>query len=277
MNIDRFLDLCCDEDLGRGDLFERVIEENFSITALIVAKQSGVLSGIFYVHRLCQRYGVEILFNKKDCESFSCGDILLEIRGMYSVVLKLERVILNLLQHSSGIASLTHAYVKRLQDENLQTILLDTRKSRPLLRIFEKYSVRNGGGRNHRLGLDDALMLKDTHLRYIPLNELKSFLKKARVRIPWTSKIEVESEDVDFARVAMDSGADIVMCDNMPAEWIKEVVSYRDTYHPHVLLEASGNITEDTLIEVARTGVDAISSGSIIHQAMWLDMHMRIC
>lgn len=276
MNMDGFLDLLCVEDIGRGDLFENLVLEDFKVKAVIKAKQNGVLSGLLYVERLCERYGIEICFSKQDSQSFYNQEVLLELSGSYSVILKLERCLLNLLQHSSGIATLTNSYVEILKEANLNTALLDTRKTRPILRVFEKYSVRNGGGRNHRLGLDDALMLKDTHLKYIPSYSLKDFLSKARMRIPWTSKIEIESESVEFAKIAMECGSDIVMCDNMDVDSIRNVVLYRNENYPHILIEASGNITKDSLLEVARSGVDAISSGALIHQATWVDMHMKL-
>lgn len=276
MNIDRFLDLLCTEDIGRGDLFEGLVSQDFKVRAVIKAKEDGVLSGLLYARRLCERYGVEVCFCKEDSQSFKASEVLLELSGLYSVILKLERCLLNLLQHSSGIATLTYSYIEILKSAKLETALLDTRKTRPILRVFEKYSVRNGGGRNHRLGLDDALMLKDTHLKYIPSHSLKDFLKKARTRIPWTSKIEIESESVEFAKVAMECGADIVMCDNMDLDSIRLVVEHRNAYYQHILLEASGNITKDNLLEVAKSGVDAISSGALIHQARWVDMHMKL-
>jgi len=152
--------------------------------------------------------------------------------------------------------------------------LLDTRKTRPNLRIFEKYAVRCGGGNNHRMGLDDCLMIKDTHLKTI--DNLDDFIKKARIKLPYTTKIEVECESVAFAKEVMSIGVDMIMCDNMSAEQIKGVTTYRDKVAPHILLEASGNITKDTIESYVQSGVDAISSGSLIHQAVWLDYSMKI-
>jgi nicotinate-nucleotide pyrophosphorylase (carboxylating) len=151
--------------------------------------------------------------------------------------------------------------------------LLDTRKTRPQLRNFEKYASRVGGAINHRLGLDDCLMLKDTHLKTIP--NLKEFIIKARKRISWVTKIEIECETFKQSVEAMEAGGDIIMCDNMTPAQIYEVSQYRQKNHSHVLLEASGNITEDTIQSYITSGVDAISSGSIIHQAVWLDFSMK--
>ena len=272
MRIEEFLKQVYLEDIGRGDLFEGLVGEDFSVSALIKAKQDGIFSGALYAGKLCAMQGVSAQFFKNDGDSFSAGEILLELKGPYSVLLKLERSVLNLLQHSSGIATLTRSYVEILSSSGVK--LLDTRKTRPLLRVFEKYSVRNGGGKNHRFGLDDALMLKDTHLRYIP--DLVGFLAKARKHLPWTAKIEVESESVESAKTAMHAGADIVMCDNMSFEMIAEVVAYRNGNYPHILLEASGNIMQENLAQYAKSGIDAISSGAIIHQATWIDMSMKM-
>jgi nicotinate-nucleotide pyrophosphorylase (carboxylating) len=176
-----------------------------------------------------------------------------------------------MLQHASGIATMANRYAKLTKDTDV--VLLDTRKTRPGLRDFEKYASRVGGAINHRLGLDDCLMLKDTHLRTI--DNLPAFIKKARKRISWVTKIEIECETFEDVRNAMSAGGDIIMCDNMSPELIKEVVEFRNSDYPHVLLEASGNISLETIEMYAQTGVDAISSGSIIHQATWLDFSMK--
>ncbi len=124
------------------------------------------------------------------------------------------------------------------------------------------------------MGLDDALMLKDTHLKTI--DDLDRFMKEARRKIPFTSKIEIECETLEMAKQAMKAGADIVMCDNMKKEEICEVAAYRNAHYPHILLEASGNVTLETIGDLAKTGVDAISTGSIIHQANWIDLSMKV-
>ncbi|MCE3038285.1 carboxylating nicotinate-nucleotide diphosphorylase [Helicobacter anatolicus] len=274
MNKEEFLRLMYDEDIGRGDLFEKIGPKDLRSKAWIKAKSKGVFSGVEYVEVLCKMHQLEAKFFKQDSELFAYGDALVEIEGNYTLLLKLERCILNILQHSSGIATLTHSYKEILKDTKVE--LLDTRKTRPLLRVFEKYSVRNGGGKNHRLGLDDALMLKDTHLKYIPNSDLKQWINQARKKIPWTSKIEIESESIEFAKFAMECGVDIVMCDNMKPSEIREVVAYRNKEYPYVLLEASGDITKENLLEYAQTGIDAISSGALIHKAVWVDMNMKM-
>lgn len=259
------------EDIGRGDLFERVAKDR-EARAKIIAKSEGIFSGEKYLKELCKIAGVSFELGKRDAEGFERGEILARLDGSYIEILKIERVALNLLQHSSGIATHTYAYVKALGNTALK--LLDTRKTRPLLRELEKYSVQNGGGSNHRFGLDDALMLKDTHLAHI--SDLKSFIAQAREKLPFTCKIEVECESVEDCKRAFESGADIVMCDNMKPSTIEQIVELRNTSFPHILLEASGNITLENIAEYAKSGVDAISSGSLIHQAKWVDMSLKM-
>ena len=217
-------------------------------------------------------YDLTLKWMTEDGASFAAGDRLLEIGGDSHTVMALERSLLDIALHASSIATLTARYVKAL--EGTGVTLLDTRKTRPLLRNFEKYAVRCGGGLNHRMGLDDCLMLKDTHLKTI--DDLDAYMTEVRRKIPFTAKVEIECENLSMARRAMQAGAEIVMCDNMSPEEIRAVVAYRDKHHPHVLLEASGNVTLETIEAVARTGVDAISSGSIIHQAVWIDLSMRV-
>lgn len=269
--LDDFLKAVLKEDIGRGDLYSK-IENNIQVESYILAKESGILSGRIYVERLCKLLGIEVNFVIKDGMEFKKASKLATFSGKMSEILSAERVILNLLQHSSGIATLTRKYIDAMQDSSC--VLLDTRKTRPLLREFEKYSTCNGGAVNHRLGLDDCLMLKDTHLSRIL--SLKKFIQEIRKKIPFTTKIEVECENLLQAKEALESKIDILMCDNMDIPTITEVVKMRDEIAPNVLLEASGNITLANIQEYAKSGVDAISSGAIIHQATWLDMSMKI-
>jgi nicotinate-nucleotide pyrophosphorylase (carboxylating) len=260
------------EDIGRGDLFSLVSDSDDIFTANIISKDSGILSGCEYIKYFEDICECKIVFVKNDGDVLSHSDIILSIQAKANVLLSIERVILNILQHSSGIATKTYQIKKLLDKTDIK--LLDTRKTRPFLREFEKYSTRVGGAINHRLGLDDCLMIKDTHLMTIP--NLKEFVQKARKKIPWTSKIECECETVEFAKEAMDSGCDIIMCDNMNIEQIKEVVDCRDNNFNNVLIEVSGNITKDNIEKYKKVNIDAISSGSLVHQATWLDFSMKV-
>ena len=269
--IEQFIRDVLAEDVGRGDLYARV-SDAVNASAKIIAKSDGVLAGEAYLSVLAQMEGFAIVWHKHDGETFVKGEVLMELSGDSHTLLRCERTLLNMLLHASSIATLTRKYVDLIAPYG--TKLLDTRKTRPMLRNFEKYATRIGGATNHRMGLDDALMLKDTHLKTI--SNLERFMEEARKKIPFTSKIEIEAEDFEMAKHAMRCGADIVMCDNMSVEQLREVVEYKWEHHSSVLLEASGNITLETIEAYAATGVDAISTGSMIHQASWIDMSMKM-
>ena len=268
---ENFLKEMIAEDIGRGDLFARV-SQNRQISAYIVAKSNGVFAGREYIDVLAGMYDIAFAWSVQDGDRFKKGEKLVTIQGDSAIILSLERSILDIVLHTSSIATLTARYVDVIKETGVK--LLDTRKTRPLLRELEKYAVRCGGGLNHRMGLDDCLMLKDTHLKTI--DDLPAFMEEVRKKIPFTARVEIECEDPAMAERAMAAGADIIMCDNMTLEETAEVVRYRNRYFPHILIEASGNVTLDTIVAIANTGVDAISSGSIIHQANWIDLSMRV-
>jgi nicotinate-nucleotide pyrophosphorylase (carboxylating) len=269
--IKKFVKAALEEDVGRGDLYA-LVEPSIEASAKIFAKSEGVVAGQAYINMLAHLEKFEIIWNKQDAETFVCGEIIATLKGDSHTLLRIERTLLNMLLHASSIATLTGKYVNLIEPYGVK--LLDTRKTRPMLRVFEKYASRCGGCVNHRMGLDDSLMLKDTHLRTI--QDLKAYIEKARKKIPFTAKIEVEAETYEMACHAMACGSDIVMCDNMTPTQVVEVVRFRDANYPHILLEASGNISLETIESYAKTKVDAISSGSMIHQANWIDLSMKM-
>jgi nicotinate-nucleotide pyrophosphorylase (carboxylating) len=271
MNRLDFVKAALAEDVGRGDLFAKVAKKT-PAKAYVTAKSSGVLAGQCYVKQLQKLYDIDLKWQKNDGEHFEKGEKLLLLSADSHTLMALERTILNMMLHASSIATLTDKFVAKIKPYG--TILLDTRKTRPHLRVFEKYAVRCGGGVNHRMGLDDSLMLKDTHLKTIA--NLKEFIAQARQKIPFTAKIEVECEDFDSVKTAFAANADIVMCDNMDNETIAKIVQFRNENYPHILLEASGNVTLETIEAIAKTGVDAISTGATVHQANWIDLSMKV-
>ena len=274
MNILEFVKTVLAEDVGRGDLFSKVESPKKSVKGKLVAKSNGVLAGIKYVSSLTEIENFQIDWQKKDGEKFKSGEILAFLTGDSHTILKVERSFLNIVLHASSIATLTSKYVEKLEKFPKVT-LLDTRKTRPLLREFEKYATRIGGATNHRMGLDDCLMLKDTHLQTI--SDLNEFLKEAKKSIPITSKIEVECETVEFAKeMLLNENVDIIMCDNMTISMMTDVVNFRNLEAKSKYLEASGNINLNNISDYASTGIDAISSGSIIHQANWIDLSLKI-
>ncbi|WP_459978801.1 carboxylating nicotinate-nucleotide diphosphorylase [Nautilia lithotrophica] len=264
-----FLKNALNEDIGRGDLARRLI--NKRANAVIKAKSEGVIAGIEYIKHFSDIVDVKFDLHFEDGDFYKNGDIIFEIYGDARDLLSIERTMLNILQHASGIASNAYEFVK-LSEEKIK--ILDTRKTRPALRVFEKYAAFCGGVTNHRLGLDDCLMLKDTHLALF--NSIKEAVQIARKNIPFTTKIEIEAESVEMAVEAMQAGADIVMCDNMSFEDIKKVVKYRNENFKGVFLEASGNVTLENIKNYIQTGIDAVSSGAIIHQATFKDFSMKM-
>jgi len=271
MSPQEFVQNALYEDIGRGDLFA-LVEPKRASQAKVIAKSAGILAGAFYVDILSNLQGFSIQWYKKDAEAFSPGDTICLLKGDSHTLLASERTALNMLLHASSIATLTRKYVDCIAPYG--TMLLDTRKTRPGLRVFEKYATRCGGAVNHRMGLDDSLMIKDTHLKTI--ENLKEYIQIARRKIPFTAKIEVEAESFAIAKEAFVAGADMGMCDNMSPQEVAKVVAYRNEHFAHVMLEASGNISLKTIEAYAKTGVDAISSGSMIHQANWIDLSMKM-
>ena len=267
----KFIKAALAEDVGRGDLYARV-SESIEASAKIYAKSDGVLAGQSYIDTLCKMEKIYVKWFFRDGERFKKGDMIAHFSSNSHTLLRDERTILNIMLHASSIATLTRKYVDVIAPYG--TRLLDTRKTRPMLRIFEKYATRVGGATNHRMGLDDSLMIKDTHLKTI--KNLEKFMFEARKEMPFTAGIEIEAETPEQAREFMAVGADIVMCDNMSPDKLAEVVKYRNEHYPAVLLEASGNISLDTIEGYAKTGVDAISTGSLIHQANWIDLSMKM-
>ena len=269
--IAKFVQEALAEDVGRGDLYA-LVEDSVESSAKIIAKSEGVVAGIRYIDVLASQENIRVEWLKQDGEDFVFGEILANLHADSHSLLRCERTILDMLLHASSIATLTKKYVNIVEPFGVK--LLDTRKTRPHLRVFEKYATRTGGAVNHRMGLDDSLMIKDTHLKTI--QNLKKYIVNARKKIPFTAKIEVEAENFSLAKEAMQAECDIVMCDNMSPKQIEEVVAFRDKKYPHILLEASGNISLETIESYAATGVDAISSGSLIHQANWIDLSMKL-
>lgn len=272
MNIKRLIEQAFEEDLGRGDLFSKIIEKDEIIKVKITAKDNGVFAGEVFLKEIAHMQKLVLKLFVKDGDEFKKGDKIATIEGAKSIILLSERVMLNFIQHASGIASLTSLYKKAIGDAKIN--FLDTRKTRPGLRELEKYAVVCGGGQNHRMGLDDMLMMKDTHLRGV--KDLGEFLANARKKMPIGTKIEIECDSFEEVQNAAKAGVDIALLDNMSVDECKKIVAWRDENYPFLKLEASGNITLDTIGEYARSGVDSVSSGATIHQARWVDFSMRL-
>ena len=269
--IDKIVLNALEEDMPYGDVTtDNLIPENDITEAKFIAKAEGVIAGMPVAARVFElidnRISIEIL--KNDGDKVVKGDIIAILRGPTAGILKGERTALNLMQRLSGIATRTNVFTELVKDYDVS--VADTRKTTPGLRYLEKYAVRCGGGRNHRYSLSDAVMLKDNHIA--AGGGILSAVAKVRANIPHTVKIEVEVEDMEMVRQAVESGADIIMLDNMNEAAMAEAVKYIDG---RALVEASGDVTEERIRAIAETGVDIISIGRITHSVKALDISLR--
>jgi nicotinate-nucleotide pyrophosphorylase (carboxylating) len=205
----------------------------------------------------------------EDGESVKKGKVVAELRGDARSILKGERVALNFLQHLSGIASFTREITERIK--NYKVKLLDTRKTMPGLRVLEKYAVKVGGGGNHRFGLFDGILIKENHI--VVAGGIKGAVEKVKRNAPHDLKVEVEVKNLDEVRIALESGADILLLDNMDLDTMRKAVKM---VQKKALIEASGSINKDTVEKVARTGVDFISMGALTHSAPAKDLSLEI-
>jgi nicotinate-nucleotide pyrophosphorylase (carboxylating) len=260
------------EDLGPGDATsEATIRPESASIAVMLAKQDLILAGLDIARAVFHYLDPDIQFTAfvKDGDRVNAGTELAKLTGNTRALLAGERVALNLLQHLSGIATLTAQYVEKVK--GLETEVLDTRKTLPGLRRLEKYAVRIGGGRNHRFGLYDGVLIKDNHIK--ASGGIAKAIQNARKNAHHLLKLEVETKNLEEVREALDSRADIIMLDNMPVAMMREAVKL---IAGRVLVEASGNVTLDTVRAIAETGVDLISSGSLTHSAPAADISMKI-
>ncbi len=273
--IYKLFDIWLDEDIGRGDLTQLAITNNF-VGAHWISKQEGVFCGGEFIRSFYKRLdqSVEITLKKSEGESVIPGEQILELNGPVSSLLAGERTALNLAMHLSGIATTTKALVSELKGTAVR--LADTRKTTPGLRQLEKYAVRCGGGINHRLGLDDAAMLKENHIAWS--QGISQSITTLRLSIPWTTKIIVEAETAEQAKEAVSEGADGVLLDEMTPEEIQRLIPHlralAKNVSKEVIIEASG-VNPQRIKDYASTGVDIISSSAPITQSTWIDFSMR--
>jgi nicotinate-nucleotide pyrophosphorylase (carboxylating) len=274
--IDRIINFALDEDTGQGDVTsEALIPATLLGTATIQAKAEGILAGIEVAGRVLLRVdpSLEFMVLIPDGGRIRPGDKIATVSGRVISILKAERVMLNFLQHLSGIATLTARYVA--ETEGTAATIVDTRKTTPGLRLLEKYAVRTGGGKNHRLHLGDGILIKDNHLaalRSLCMN-MKDIIAKTRKNIPKGMKVEVEVTSVEEAIAAAEAGADIVLLDNMSPEEMRRAV---DQMPERVKTEASGGINLKNVRAVAKSGADIISIGALTHSAEALDISLEI-
>jgi nicotinate-nucleotide pyrophosphorylase (carboxylating) len=260
------------EDLGHGDVTtDAVVDPNLRGRALVVGREPFVLSGCKPFQRVFQLLdaSIEIESHFRAGEKIDAGTPVFSLSGSARTLLTGERTALNFLQRLCGIATLTEKMNQALSGTRCR--LLDTRKTTPLWRVLEKEAVRHGGGANHRFGLADGVLIKDNHVT--AAGGIEAAIRNARQRAPHTLKIEVEVDDLDQFKIALEAGADIIMLDNFSLDMIEQAVALN---RGKVLLEASGGVVLETIRAIAETGVDFISSGALTHSAKSIDLSMEI-
>ena len=260
------------EDLGHGDITScHLPEKEKTVTAVIRVKEQGILAGLPMVTALFSLLdpGVKMESEAEDGMAVANHAEIARITGPALALLRGERTALNILQRLSGIATMTRKMVELIVSTEAR--LVDTRKTTPGLRLLEKYAVTVGGAYNHRIGLYDCAMIKDNHIKVA--GSIQAAVKAVRRAIPFTARIEVEVKNLQELDEALEAGADLVLLDNMDLSTLGEAVAQAKG---KALTEASGNITPQNILAVAKTGLDYISSGSITHHAVWLDMNMKI-
>ena len=269
--MDESIRLALKEDITSEDISTNAVYKNDRLAEIsLFSKEEGILAGLDVFKRIFELLdnSVEFTEYKKDGDNLLNKDLILKIRANVKTILSAERTALNYLQRMSGIATYTRKMLEALDDKNIK--LLDTRKTTPNMRIFEKYSVRVGGGYNHRYNLSDAIMLKDNHID--AAGSITEAIKLARDYSPFIKKIEIEVEDLKGVEEAVKAGADIIMLDNMDIETTKEAIKI---INKQAIIECSGNVDINNINRFKGLEIDYISSGAITHSAKILDLSLK--
>jgi nicotinate-nucleotide pyrophosphorylase (carboxylating) len=274
--LDPMLELWLREDIGRGDRATQALltQALTQKSGTWIAKETGIVAGLTVAARVFHLLNPGVAFNPtvSEGQQVEAGQTIAQFSGDYDALLMGERVALNLVMRLSGIATATAQFVKAIAD--LPTAFVDTRKTTPGLRLLEKYASQVGGAINHRMGLDDAAMLKDNHIA--AAGGISEAIKRARTSLPYPLSIEVETESLDQVTEALAGNADIIMLDNMSIVLMEKAVKLIRAKGDRTKIEASGNVRLDTILAIAQTGVDFISSSAPITRSPWLDISMRI-
>ena len=271
MQADQLIRMALQEDITSEDVSTNAVMPTATKgTVDLIAKEDGVIAGLDIYARVFTILDekTEIDFHCKDGDEVKKGDLKATVTGDIRVLLSGERVALNYLQRMSGIATYTRQVAKLLEGSNVT--LLDTRKTTPNCRVFEKYAVRVGGGCNHRYNLSDGVLLKDNHIG--AAGSVTKAVQMAKAYAPFVRKIEIEVETLDQVKEAVEAGADIIMLDNMTPEVMKQAVELIDG---RAQTECSGNITKENIQKIREIGVDFVSSGALTHSAPILDISMK--
>ncbi|EKF84675.1 carboxylating nicotinate-nucleotide diphosphorylase [Methanobacterium formicicum] len=265
------------DDIGFEDITTRaLIPPGLKVKGHIISKEEGISAGVELAVAIFTEFEVETEVLVADGEKLKQGQIIMEISGDPRSILSVERTVLNLMMRMSGIATLTSNIIKVVRSVNPDVIVAGTRKTTPGLQFFEKNAIRYGGGDTHRYRLDDSVLIKDNHLALV--GGVVEAISLARKYASFTKKIEIEVETLEEALLAANAGADIVMLDNMDPEDVKTVLEALDdeNLHDNVIIEVSGGINSDNILQFAKTGVDVISTGYITHSARSLDLSLEL-
>lgn len=268
---DKLIMQALEEDITSEDISTNAVMPKEQMGEVdLICKEDGVIAGLWVFERVFTLLdpNVTVSLSVKDGDEVKKGQKMGTVAGDIRVLLSGERTALNYLQRMSGIATYTRSVAKLL--EGSKTKLLDTRKTTPNMRIFEKYAVRAGGGYNHRYNLSDGVLLKDNHIG--AAGSVRKAVEMAREYAPFVRKIEIETENLDMVREAVEAGADIIMLDNMSPEMMRDAVAYIDG---RAKTECSGNVTKENVAQLAAVGVDYISSGALTHSAPILDISLK--
>lgn len=271
LNVDKLIRSALEEDISSEDVTTNsVMPVKTQGTVDLIVKQDGILCGMDVFERVFKLLDpeTEVIRKKNDGDEVKSGDLAAVVNGDIRILLSGERTALNYLQRMSGIASYTHEVASLLT--GTKTRLLDTRKTSPNNRIFEKYSVRVGGGYNHRYNLSDGVLLKDNHIG--AAGGVAQAVKMARDYAPFVRKIEVEVENLDMVKEAVEAGADIIMLDNMSHDEMKEAI---EIIAGRAQTECSGNVTRENIAKILDLGVDFVSSGALTHSAPIMDLSLK--
>lgn len=271
LNVEPLIESALREDITNEDVSTNsVMPEAKKGEADLLCKQDGIICGLQIFTRVFTMLDpdTEVELYVKDGEAVKNGQLMAKVRGDMRVILCGERTALNYLQRMSGVATMAREMSDSLEGTGIK--LLDTRKTTPNNRIFEKYAVKTGGGNNHRLNLSDGVMLKDNHIG--AAGGVAKAVKMAKEYAPFVRKIEVETENIDMVREAVEAGADIIMLDNMDHDQMKEAV---ELIAGRAEIEISGNVTKEKIAQIADLGVDYISSGALTHSASILDISLK--
>ena len=273
--MDKIIEYMLAEDEGFGDITSNaVVEEGKTVNAYIVSKDDGILAGNMINRDLFEEFGVKVTFWMKDGSEISKDDLLMSMQGDARTILLLERTALNLVMRMSGVATAANHYVSLIKDSDVR--VAGTRKTSPAIGKFDKYALKVGGADTHRFALDDMVLIKDNHIAACgtPLEALL----KAKQNTSFSKKIEIEVESLDDAVECVKNGADIVMLDNMSPDEVKEVIGELEKLNirQNSLIEVSGGITDETIMDYADLGVDIISIGALTHSSRSLNFSLRM-